>query len=59
MKFAVGDFVKKTKGYAYFGIVVAAFKTHKTQEDRYVVESIATGSLGMLFIFNQSQLEPY
>ncbi len=56
MKFTVGNQVHKVKGYAYFGEVVAAFKTRKG-DDRYVVESTSEGSLGMLFIFNDGQLE--
>jgi len=56
MKFSVGDGVKKITGYQYFGVVVAAFKTIKGG-DRYVVESTSHGSNGMLFIFNDTQLE--
>lgn len=56
MKFIIGAQVHKVKGYAYFGVVVAAFVTTKG-EDRYVVESTSHGSRGMLFIFNDGQLE--
>lgn len=56
MKFTVGDEVKKVKGYHYFGVVVSAFTTLKG-EDRFVVESTSHGSKGMLFIFNEGQLE--
>lgn len=55
MKFIIGDQVQKAKGYVYRGQVVAAFQNLK-QEDRYVVESLSEGSLGMLFIFNEGQL---
>ena len=54
-EFQVTQPVKKIKGYAYFGEVVAAFHTRKG-ENRYVVESTSHGSLGMLFIFNAGQL---
>lgn len=56
MKFSIGNNVRKTKGYHYFGAVVAAFQT-LAGEDRYVVESTSEGSLRMLFIFNDGQLE--
>lgn len=56
MKFQLGNKVRKIKGYAYFGVVVAAFQT-TAGADRYVVESTSEGSLGMLFIFNDGQLE--
>lgn len=56
MKFAIRDHVRKVKGYEYFGVVVAAFQTTKG-EDRYVVESTSHGSRGMLFIFNDGQLD--
>lgn len=56
MKFKLGDRVHKIKGYSYHGVVVAAFQT-TGGNDRYVVESISLGSLGMLFIFNDGQLE--
>lgn len=57
-KFLLGQSVRKVKGYAYYGRVVAAFQTTKG-DDRYVVESTSEGSLGMLFIFNDGQLEPW
>lgn len=56
MKFNHNDEVRKTNGYAYFGVVVAAFQT-TAGADRYVVESTSEGSLGVLFIFNDGQLE--
>lgn len=55
-KFNVGAAVKKVKGYNYYGRVVAAFLTLKG-EARYVVESTSAGSRGMLFIFNDGQLD--
>lgn len=55
-KFNVGALVHKIKGYKYFGRVVAAFLTLKG-EARYVVESTSDGSRGMLFIFNDGQLD--
>lgn len=56
MKFQLNDKVYKVKGYAYFGVVVAVFQTLKG-DNRYVVESTSAGSKGMLFIFNDGQLE--
>lgn len=59
MKFKVGEYVeyvKKIKGYRYFGPVVSAFYT-TTGQEKYVVESNSEGSMGMLFIFNETQLE--
>lgn len=56
MRFKVEDEVKKIKGYAYFGVVVAAF-VNLAGEGRYVVESTSEGSRGMLFIFNDTQLD--
>jgi len=48
--------VRKTNGYGFPGIVVAAFKNTKG-EHRFVVECTALGVEGMLHIFNRNQLE--
>lgn len=58
MEFKVGDFVRKTKGYAFDGIIVSVF--NNTNGDvRLVVEMISAdgNGSGMLHIFSPTQLE--
>ena len=51
-----GDFVEKTSGYVFRGIIVSIFET--TQGNvRYVVEADHPDSQGMLHIFDESQLK--
>lgn len=52
----VNDKVRKIKGYPYPGIVVSKFET-TAGKTRYVVESTSKDTVGMLHIFNASQLE--
>lgn len=52
-EFKVGDLVRKIKGYAFDGIVVAIFQNTKG-ETRIVAE---LENNGMLHIFNPDQLE--
>lgn len=52
MKYKIGDWVRKEKGYKFEGEVRAAF-TKTTGEIRYVVEEVTSG---MLHIFNEDQL---
>jgi hypothetical protein len=53
MKFKIADWVKKTTGdYRYEGEVVCVF-CKRSGAVRYVVEN----DDGMLFIFNEAQLE--
>lgn len=52
-KFKVGDKVRKSKGYAFDGIIVSIFQTTKG-ETRIVAE---LENNGMLHIFNENQLE--
>ena len=53
MKFKLNDKVKKPKGYAFDGVVVAIF-TNTKGEIRIVAE---LENNGMLHIFNENQLE--
>ena len=56
MKFIPGDFVVKTRGYKYPGVVVAAFQ-NLSGDHRYVVECTVEEVAGMLHIYNADQLE--
>lgn len=56
IKFNIGDRVRKVTGYRYFGEVRSVFTTSRG-DLRYVVENTGE-NLGMLFIFNEEQLEP-
>lgn len=54
----IGDKVKKKKGYAFDGVIVAVFQNTKRQT-RIVAEHLGSQteeSGGMLHIFNESQL---
>jgi hypothetical protein len=56
--FKVGDEIRKTKGYAFDGVIVAVFQNTKGQT-RIVAEhygSQTENSGGMLHIFSASQL---
>mgnify|MGYP000309569492 CR=1 FL=1 len=57
-QFKVGDEIRKTKGYAFDGVIVAVFENTKGQV-RIVAEhygSQTEESGGMLHIFSASQL---
>ena len=59
-KFRVGDRVKKVKGYAFFGVVLAVYRTEVTTGPwRYVVRSLAPHALGLQHIYSGEQLAPY
>ena len=58
MSLAVGDKIKKSKGYSFEGVVVSVFKNSKGQV-RVVAEHSGSQndeSGGMLHIFSESQL---
>lgn len=55
-KFAVGDLVKKKKGYQFPGMIVSCF-INSNYEIRYVVEATDENFKYMLHIFNEDQLE--
>lgn len=52
----LGDFVRKTKGYPFPGVIVADFTNYKG-ERRLVVEARHPDILGWLDIYNPDQLE--
>jgi len=52
----MGDKVRKTKGYAWPGVIVADF-TNLAGARRLVVESTSEGTEGALHIYNEGQLE--
>lgn len=52
----IGDKVRKTKGYAWPGVIVADFTTLSGQR-RLVVECTAEAVAGALHIYNAEQLE--
>ena len=52
----VGDTVRKTKGYAWPGVIVADFTT-LTGQRRLVVECTTPEVAGALHIYNEDQLE--
>lgn len=52
----IGDTVRKTKGYAWPGVIVADFTTLAGHR-RLVVECTAPDVLGALHIYNEEQLE--
>jgi hypothetical protein len=57
----IGDSIKKKKGYAFNGVVVAIFKNTKGQT-RVVAEHLGSqteDSGGMLHIFSENQLEVF
>lgn len=54
--FSLGDKVKKSKGYAWPGVVVAVFFT-TAGHCRIVVECTVPGVAGALHIYNPEQLE--
>lgn len=54
-KFLIGDYVQKTKGYKWPGIVVAVFYTANGSL-RYVVECTVPEVAGALHIYNEEQL---
>lgn len=54
--FFVGDRVRKVKGYAWPGVVVAVFET-RARQTRYVVECTVPGVSGALHIYSADQLE--
>lgn len=59
VEFKVGDEVRKTKGYAFDGVIVAVFENTKGQV-RIVAEhygSQTESSGGLLHIFAASQIE--
>lgn len=56
VKFKVGDKVYKTKGYSFKGEIRAVFTTI-SGDVRVVAELTTENGLGMLHIFNESQLE--
>ena len=49
------DYVMKTKGYLYPGVVVSRFNTSEGKT-RYVVESVALATKGMLHIYSAENL---
>jgi hypothetical protein len=53
----VGDKVRKVKGYAWPGVIVADFTNLKGQR-RLVVECTVAEVAGALHIYNREQLEP-
>lgn len=55
-EFAVGTPVRKTAGYPFPGVVVAAFRT-LAGEERYVVECTVPEVAGMLHIYGPKNLE--
>lgn len=55
-RFEVGQFVVKTKGYKWPGVVVAAFITTSDKE-RYVVECTVPEVSGALHIYSPDQIE--
>ena len=58
MSLKIGDKIKKSKGYAFEGVVVAVFKNTKGQV-RIVAEHLGSQteeSGGMLHIFSETQL---
>jgi hypothetical protein len=58
-EFKVGDEIRKTKGYAFIGVVVSVFENTKGQvrivAEHYGSQTDSNG--GMLHIFSASQLE--
>lgn len=54
--FALGDRVKKVRGYKWPGIVVSVFR-NLAEEERYVVECTVPEVDGALHIYNAEQLE--
>jgi len=55
-RFIVGDKVRKVKGYAWPGVVVAVF-TNLKGDVRVVVECTVPEVSGALHIYNEDQLE--
>lgn len=55
-KFKIGDKISKTKGYSFNGEVRSVFTTING-DTRVVAELTTENGLGMLHIFNESQLE--
>lgn len=54
--FEEGDFVTKKEGHEFTGIVVATFNT-LDGKPRVVVECLAQGARGLLFILRHDQLK--
>lgn len=52
----IGDTVRKTKGYAWPGVIVADFTNLRGQR-RLVVECTTPEVAGALHIYNEDQLE--
>lgn len=52
----VGSLVRKSKGFRFPGVIVAAFKT-TAGKDRVVVEARHQDFAGMLHIYDPAQLE--
>lgn len=52
----IGDYVRKTKGYAWPGVIVADFTTLDGKR-RLVVECTVPEVAGALHIYNEDQLE--
>lgn len=52
----IGDTVRKTRGYAWPGVIVADFTTLSGQR-RLVVECTTPEVAGALHIYNEDQLE--
>ena len=55
VKLKIGDDVKKIKGYAWPGVIVARFTT-LAGKTRYVVECTVPGVEGALHIYSPEQL---
>lgn len=55
-RFAVGDKVRKHKGYPFPGVIVAVFTT-TADHVRVVVEATGEDYQGMLHIFSQENIE--
>lgn len=56
--FEVGDFVSKKEGHEFTGVVVGVFNT-LDGKPRLIVECLAQGARGLLFILRHDQLEPW
>lgn len=55
-RFAIGQHVRKVRGYRFPGSVRAVFTT-EAGEVRYVVEAEGPDFVGMLHIYNEEQLD--
>jgi hypothetical protein len=56
-KFSLGEDVFKPRGYSFRGKVVSVFK-NLSGDWRVVVEMTTENGLGILHIYNETQLEP-